>query len=100
MNKFIKLIFIGFVLSIFFIPLCLASENISEIITYPELKMYDSTQAAKFYNLLDYQEIVSISVNNIDTKNQKAELTLKLRNCVKNGEGCFVIPLVFPCIVK
>lgn len=100
MNKFIKLIFTSFVFSIFLAPLCLASENISEIITYPELKMYDSTQAAKFYNLLDYQEIVSISVNNIDTKNQKAELTLKLRNCVKNGEGCFVTPLVFPCIVK
>lgn len=100
MNKFLRLTLTSFVFIIFFIPLCFASESISEIITYPEIKMYDSAQAAKFYNLLDYQEIVSISVNNIDTKNQKAELTLKLRNCVKNGEGCFITPLVFPCIVK
>lgn len=98
MNKFFILIVTGIVFSIIS-PVCLADANITEIITYPEFKTFDKSKYDELYSKFSYQEIVSISVNNFDVENQKAELTLKLRTCVK-GEGCFIMPLVFPCIMK
>lgn len=98
MNKFFKLIVAGIVFCIIS-PVCLADANITEIITYTEFKTFDKSKYDELYSKFSYQEIVSISVNNFDVENQKAELTLKLRTCVKGG-GCFVMPLVFPCIMK
>jgi len=98
MNKFLKLILASIILSMIS-PICLADSNISEIVTYPELKIFDKSKYDEIYSKFSYQEIVSISINNFDVENQKAELTLKLRTCV-DGEGCFVMPLVFPCIMK
>lgn len=98
MNKFLKLFFITIILSTTS-SICLADTNISEIITYPELKVFEKSKYNEIYSKFSYQEIVSISVNNFDVRNQKAELTLNLRICADDG-GCFVMPLTFPCIIK
>ncbi len=98
MNKFLKLFFITIILSTT-LSICLADTNISEIITYPELKVFEKSKYNEIYSKFSYQEIVSISVNNFDVRIQKAELTLNLRICADDG-GCFVVPLTFPCIMK
>lgn len=98
MNKFLKLFFITIILSTTS-SICLADANISEIITYPELKVFEKSKYNEIYSMFSYQEIVSISVNNFDVRNQKSELTLNLRICADDG-GCFVMPLTFPCIMK
>lgn len=98
MNNFLKLFFITIILSTT-LSICLADTNISEIITYPELKVFEKSKYNEIYSKFSYQEIVSISVNNFDVRIQKAELTLNLRICADDG-GCFVVPLTFPCIMK
>ena len=98
MNKFLKVFFTTIILSTTS-STCLADANISEIITYPELKVFEKSKYNEVYSKFSYQEIVSISVNNLDMENQKAELTLKLRICADDS-GCFVMPLTFPCIMK
>lgn len=98
MNKFLKLIF-GFLIICMTSSICLADANISEIITYPELKVFEKSKYDEIYSKFSYQEIVSISINNFDARNQKAELTINLRICADDG-GCIVMPLTFPCIMK
>lgn len=98
MNKFLKLFFITIILSTTS-SICLADANISEIITYPELKVFEKSKYDEIYSKFSYQEIISISINNFDVRNQKAELTINLKICADDG-GCFVMPLTFPCILK
>ena len=98
MNKFLKLIF-GFLIICMTSSICLADANISEIITYPELKVFEKSKYDEIYSKFSYQEIISISINNFDVRNQKAALTINLKICTDDG-GCFVMPLTFPCILK
>lgn len=98
MNKFLKLIF-GFLIICMTSSICLADANIAEIITYPELKVFEKSKYDEIYSKFSYQEIISISINNFDVRNQKAELTINLKICADDG-GCFVMPLTFPCILK
>ena len=98
MNKFLKLFFITIILSTTS-SICLADANISEIITYPELKVFEKSKYDEIYSKFSYQEIISISINNFDVRNQKAELTINLKICADDS-GCFVMPLTFPCILK
>lgn len=75
------------------------NEPITEIVTWPELKVYEHKDYNKTYSKIDFVEIEKISVNNFDANDNRAELTITVKTCTE-GAGCVSIPLVFPCILK
>lgn len=74
-------------------------EPITEIVTWPELKVYEHKDYNKTYSKIDFIEIEKISVSNFDVNDNRAELTITVKTCTE-GAGCVIMPLVFPCILK